>query len=109
MSGPRRSDGEHEITLAGDLAVDGRRARARADVAADLAQFDFQAKISPGLTWRLKRTLSSPAKNAIRPVYSSCEHRDRPDLGDGFDDQHARHDGIVRKMTLKKGSPIERS
>ena len=38
----------------------------------------------------------------MRPRYSSIEHGDGADLGDGFDDQHAWHDRVVREMALEK-------
>ena len=59
--------------------------------------------VSPGCTWRLKRTLSSPGEEGdLAAILLELEHRDRADLGDRLDDQDAGHHRVVGEMALEK-------
>ena len=60
--------------------------------------------VSPGLTWRLKRTLSIPAKSASLSRYSSSrEDGDAADLSHRLDDEHARHHRVAGEVALEEG------
>jgi hypothetical protein len=94
---------EHELALAGDFTIYRRQARAAPDIASDLTELNLEPKGIPGFNLPLEaNVVETGEERDLAPVFLQRKHGDSTDLGQRFDDQHARHYRVVRKMTLKK-------
>jgi glycerol-3-phosphate dehydrogenase (NAD(P)+) len=97
------SDCEHELASHGELTVDGCRRSPTSDPSAHAAKLHFQSQRIAGPHLALEaHAIDSREEGHLAFVFLGAKQRNRTNLGQRLNDQHPRHDRIVREMPLEE-------
>lgn len=97
-------DGEHQLSSRGELPVYCRLSVPDPNSTAHLSDLDLESQDVPRYDLPFEAHAVDPGEECeLAAVLLHTQERHRTDLSQGFDDQHAGHNRMVGKMTLKKG------